>query len=440
MTQPAATPDLPDSLPDTLPPPHALDAQASCPRRLGWMQGSPPPLDKQVRFADGSSGRFPQMRWSFSHYRQLQPTQVVSRGPGGVCPLPRADRSDLDDLQFIPLGARRPVSLAQSLDANYTDGIVVLHQGRIVYERYFGVLQPERQHIAFSVTKSFVGTLGASLLCEGLLDDSLPVTHWVPELAASGWGDASLRQVMDMTTGIDCSDAYTDPRAGVFALLRAGGLLPRPADYAGPDSLCAFLTSVAKLGEHGQGFTYRTANTDVLAWVLQRATGLGLAELLSQRIWQGLGAEQDAYITSDPQATPFAGGGMNTALRDLARFGEAMRCDGAFNGRQIVPAAAVADIRRGGDPAHFAQAGYQLLPGWSYRHMWWVTHNAHGAYMARGVHGQCIYIDPLAQMVVARFASHPMAANVHLDPSSLPAWHALALHLLAHPTSTRDRA
>ena len=420
-------------LPETLPPAHELDAQASCPVRLGWMQGSPPPPERLVRFADGSSGRFPQFRWSYSHYRQLVPTQNISRGAAAVCALPRADRSDLDAVSFTPLGASRAISFAQSLDANYTDGIVVLQAGRIVYERYFGVLKPDLPHIAFSVTKSFIGTLGASLLAEGQLDDSRPVTHWVPELASSGWRDASLRQVMDMTTGIDCSDAYTDPDAGVYALIRAGSLIPRPADYAGPDGLYGFLPTVPKLGEHDQGFTYRTANTDVLAWVLQRATRQTLASLLSQRLWAPLGAEQDAYITTDPHGTPFGGGGLNTALRDLARFGEAMRCDGFFNGHQLVPAAAVADIRRGADPKHFAQAGYTLLPGWSYRHMWWVTHNAHGAYMARGVHGQCIYIDPLAQMVVARYASHPDAANVHMDPTSLPAWHALACHLLAHP-------
>jgi CubicO group peptidase (beta-lactamase class C family) len=90
----------------------------------------------------------------------------------------------------------------------------------------------------------------------------------------------------------------------------------------------------------------------------------------------------------------------------------------------------VDDIRRGADKAEFAKAGYTLLPGWSYRNMWWVTHNEHGAYMARGIHGQAIYIDPKAEMVIARFGSHPLASNVHLDPASLPAYHALAKHLM----------
>ena len=114
----------------------------------------------------------------------------------------------------------------------------------------------------------------------------------------------------------------------------------------------------------------------------------------------------------------------------MARFGEMMRLGGRFNGQQIVPPAVVDDIRRGGNRDHFALAGYTLLPGWSYRNMWWVSHNEHGAFTARGIHGQAIYIDPAAEMVIARFASHPLGANANLDPTSLPAYHAVAQHLM----------
>jgi CubicO group peptidase (beta-lactamase class C family) len=129
---------------------------------------------------------------------------------------------------------------------------------------------------------------------------------------------------------------------------------------------------------------------------------------------------------------PFAAGGLCTTLRDLARMGEMMRCDGALSGRQIMPASAVAAIRQGGSPERFAKAGYAQLPGWSYRHQWWHSHNANGMFMARGVHGQAIVIDPAAEMVVARYASHPLAANANLDPTSLPAWEALARWLMRH--------
>ena len=95
-----------------------------------------------------------------------------------------------------------------------------------------------------------------------------------------------------------------------------------------------------------------------------------------------------------------------------------------------MPRRVVDDIRRGGSREHFAPAGYATLPGWSYRNMWWVSHNAHGAYTARGIHGQAIYVDPAAEMVIARFASHPLAGNVNLDPTSLPAYDAVAALLM----------
>ena len=193
----------------------------------------------------------------------------------------------------------------------------------------------------------------------------------------------------------------------------------------------AKLQGVKKLGTHGVGFSYKTINTDTLGWIIRRVTGLSLADHLSQRIWSRLGAEHDAYITVDTAGNEFAGGGLNTTLRDLARFGELMRNGGHAGGAQVLPKEVVDDIRRGADPAKFTPAGYVTLPGWSYRNMWWVSHNPHGAYMARGVHGQAIYIDPAAQMVIARYASHPVAGNVGIDPHSLPAYHALARYLCA---------
>ena len=306
-----------------------------------------------------------------------------------------------------------------------------------MYERYFGVLQPEGQHAAMSITKTFTGTLAALLVAEGELDPSRKVAEYVPELAVSAFGNATVRQLMDMTTGIHFSEDYADPKAEVWAHAAAGNPLPKPADYKGPRTYYEFLATVRPEGQHGEAFHYRTANADALGWVLARVSGRNVAQLLSERIWSRLGAEQDAYMSVDSVGTPFAGGGLNASLRDLARFGEMVRNEGRYNGIQILPAEVVADIRHGGDRAKFAKAGYSLLKGWSYRNMWWVTHNDHGAFMARGVHGQALYIDPKADMVIARFASHPIAANAANDPTSLPAYEAVAKHLLEHPGSMR---
>lgn len=406
------------------------DAQASDPARLGWMVGAPPPADRQIRFEDGSYFRFPQWRWSVANFRQLMPTVNVSRGLTPAVPLKARQRNDIDALTFVPLGREQPMTWAQSLQENYTDGIVILHRGELVYERYFGVLKPEGQHGAMSVTKTFVGTLAALLVAEGTLDPERKVADYVPELAQSAFGSATVRQLMDMTTAIRFSEDYADPKAEVWAHAAAGNPLPKPADYQGPRTYYEFLATVQQAGQHGEAFHYRTANSDALGWVLARVSGRSVAQLLSERIWQKLGAEQDAYMSVDSIGTPFAGGGLNLGLRDLARFGEMLRNQGRYNAQQILPESVVADIRRGGSTADFAQAGYTQLSGWSYRNMWWVTHNPHGAFMARGVHGQALYVDPVAEMVIARFASHPVAGNTAIDPTSLPAYEAVAKHLM----------
>jgi CubicO group peptidase (beta-lactamase class C family) len=154
--------------------------------------------------------------------------------------------------------------------------------------------------------------------------------------------------------------------------------------------------------------------------------------LLSERIWSRMGAEQDAYMTVDGVGTPFAGGGLSAGLRDLGRFGQIM-----LNGGRVARRAARARLRPSRTSAAaatsmpFAAAGYADLAGGSYRGQWWIFNNDHGAFAARGVHGQTIYIDPTAEMVIVRFASFPIAFNSRIDPTSLPAYQAVAEYLMA---------
>ncbi len=419
------------SLPASAQKPPVLDAAASDPVRMGWMQGTPPPADKIIGVEDGGYLTFPKTRWSFSNWRQFMLSMPLLRGHTPVHKFPRAERGDIDAVAFTPIGGDRQMTWKDSLAANYTDGIVVLHKGKIVYERYCGVTTAQTQHIAYSVTKSYIGTIAASLVAEGKLDPEAAVSRYVPELAKSGFGDATVRQVMDMTTGVAFDESYGDINSDIARYSIAGGYRPRPPAYKGPEGFLPFLQTVGRKGVHGERFTYRTANTDVLGWIVARAGGAPLREQIEARFWSRLGMEQDAAIAVDSQGTPFGGGGLMPTLRDMARFGEMMRLGGKWKGKQIVPAAAIADIVKGGGKPEFAKNNaYPTLPGWSYRNQWWVSHNEHSAYMARGIHGQAIYIDPKAQMVIARFASHPLAGNVNFDPTSLPAYHALAKHLM----------
>lgn len=404
------------------------DAEASDPQKMGWMQGFPPAPDKLIKFANGSNYQFPRTRWSFSHGRELGPTSNVWHGAGPVSALPVALR-DLDKLRFADdKGA--DISWADMQTRTYTDSILVLHKGRIVYERYLGITKSYLPHIAMSVTKSFVGTLAATLAAEGKLDPGAPVTQYIPELKDSAYADATVRQVMDMTIGVQYSENYADPKAEVWDYARSGGLLPTTPAYDGPKTFYDFLVKLKKEGKHDEAFAYKTVNAEVLAWIVKRATGQNLSDLLSERIWQKLGTENDAYFSVDSVGTEQGGGGLNLTLRDMARFGEMMRLNGKFNGQQIIPAAAVEDIRKGADPAKFSKAGYATLPGYSYRNMWWVGHNSHQTFEARGIHGQRIYIDPVAEMVIVKFSSHPIAANGATDPVTYRAFQALANHLM----------
>lgn len=410
-----------------------LDATASDPNVLGWMQGFPPPEAKRIRYTDSDYFSFPKLRWTACHFRQLMPTVGVSRGPGAASPLPQRLDAAIDALPFTPLNTHATMTWAQSLQANYTDGIIVLHDGVVVYERYAGCLQPDGEHGAMSVTKSITGLLGEMLVAEGVLDENETVGAILPELANSAFGDATVKQVLEMTTALRYSEDYADPKAEVWQFSAAGSTLPPPPGYTGPRSYYDYLQTVQKQGHHGEAFGYKTINSDTLGWIIARRTGKPVSTLLSERIWQHLGAEQDAYYTVDSSGTPFAGGGFNAGLRDLARLGQLLLQDGRANGQQIVPAAAIERIRAGGDKRAFAKAGYTLLPGWSYRGMWWISHNQDGAYMARGVHGQALYIDPAAKVVIARFGSHPIAGNAANDPTTLPAFDALAHYLMSRP-------
>lgn len=393
---------------------------------LGWHMGAPSlAIDPDALSPE-------RMRARFSGMRETSPTVNVWRGAGPVSALPRALRDDIDALSFVPLGAQTPMRWDDSLAANHTDGIVVLHRGQVVYESFDGPLKPHKPHVCMSVTKSLVGTLAAAEMVAGRIDPNAPVSVYVPELADSAWGNATVRQVMDMTTALQYDEDYTRPDAEVWTYLRVAAQVPgMPAPAGSPVGIRAFLQTLRANGTHGERYAYKTVNTEVLGWILCNVTGLPLEQLVEERLWTPMGAEQDAYFVVDPRGQAGAGGAFSGALRDMARFGETMRCRGFFNGRQIVPEAAVADVELGADPAHFAQAGYTLLPGWSYRNQWWMTHNTHGAYCARGIHGQNIYVDPKAEMVIARFASHPKAASANTDPTTLPAYHALAQHLIS---------
>ncbi|WP_314886078.1 serine hydrolase, partial [Psychrobacter immobilis] len=352
-----------------------LTAKQSDPQTLGWMQGFPPPADKLITQPSSNFFSFPKLRWTVCHIRELMPTTDVSRGIGAPSKLSYELDKNIDAITFMPTNSKRLMTWKQSLDANYTDGIMVMHHGKVVYERQNGCLNELGNHAAMSMTKSMTGLLAEILVTEGKLDDKALVSSIIPELKNSGFGDATVRQVMDMTTALDYSEDYADPNADIWKYSEAASPLPKPKDYKGPNGYFEYLQTVKKNGEHGEAFNYRTINSDALGWIISRTTGKAVNALLSERIWQKIGAEQSAYMTVDAKGTPFAGGGLSAGLHDMARIGSLMLNKGEINGERLFPAAVVDNIEAGGDKEAFAKADYKQLTNGSYTSMWWLFNN-----------------------------------------------------------------
>jgi CubicO group peptidase (beta-lactamase class C family) len=377
---------------------------------------------------DGSFFNFPQIRESVCDMRMFFPTKGVKPAEYNRYDFKTKYDESIAKVMFETLNGEL-ISFEESLDLAKADGIIVLHKGKIVFERYYGFLEPDGTHAVMSVSKTLTGTLGAVLVAEGILDESKKVSCYVEELSGSAFGSATIRELLDMTTALDYDENYNNPNSRIWEFSQAGTPYPKPEDYTGAKSYREFLQTVKQNGKHGQKFAYKTINTDALAWVITKVCDKPLADLISERFFKPMGAHIEGYYQLDATGTEFAGGGFNAALRDLAAFGEMIRNDGFFNGKQIIPQGLMRDIIENSNANKFDKDSYPLLKGWAYRNMWWVMKNSDQAFCARGVHGQVIYINPVAETVIVRLASHPEASNSVNDPFSLPAYQAVADYL-----------
>jgi CubicO group peptidase (beta-lactamase class C family) len=264
------------------------------------------------------------------------------------------------------------------------------------------------------------------LYSDGLIDLDDIVSQYVPELKSSAFADSRIRDILDMRVSLDFEETYQDPR-GDFARYRRAGLLEPSKAGDTPDSLLAFLASLQKdAGDHGGPFHYCSPNSDVLGLVIERASGQRFTDFAAARLWQPLGARQDAYITVDAAGTPRTGGGFCMTSRDLARIGEMMRLGGMANGRRIVSQNWVSDtIANGSAEAWRAGKFVEWLPDGRYRNKWYQTGDASGAFFALGIHGQYLYVNPRAELVVAKFSSQPEPVNNDLKRLNLALFDAL---------------
>jgi CubicO group peptidase (beta-lactamase class C family) len=350
----------------------------------------------------------PANQWSWHHTRRLFPSENISRGTGPVSVLENAPR-DVSNISFDDPVSKRRMTIGEMLQTTYTDGFIVLKDGKIVTEQYFNGMKPGDPHLVMSVTKSFVGALAGILADRRQLDVDALITDYLPELKGTAYDGATVRNALDMTVATILDD-------DVYKRIdQAVGWVP--ADDATSPGLLAFLTTLTrKNGPHGAKFLYLDPSPQVIGWIMERATRTGVGELLQDEIWSKLGAEYDGYILLDAHQEAFAPAGLNVTLRDLARFGQMILQHGRYNGQQIVPRHWVDDIRTGGDldawRAGHANSGDDKLLAYdngSYRSFWWVADRSCGRFAAIGLGGQTVIVDPMADMVVVKFSSSPDA-------------------------------
>ncbi len=405
----------------------ATAAVSNVPANL--MTGFPPPVELQVNV---SNWQQPQnLRWAFRHMRELIPSQMISAGTSSARPF-RATSTALCNPSVVRLD--QSLSTAEDIFAStFTDAVMVLHAGAVVDERYFEGMTGATRHLVMSVSKSVVGCVTGVLVGQGRLDPQAPLIHYVPEVAQSGYGGATVLDLLDMRTGVAFRETYTAGDSEVRVMERSMGWAPPLADD--PPGTYAYLTTIGVSGPHGGGFTYRSADTDMLGWVCERAAGERMAELISTLIWQPMGAEFDAEITCDSVGTAIHDGGISTTLRDLARFGQMILDDGVVEGRQVVPAPWLADAF---NPAPGVREAFALtehapmLPGGWYRSQFWFYFNSAGpVLLCLGIHGQLVFVDRAAGVVIAKMSCWPDAQNPAYLGDTLRACGAIAAALSA---------
>ncbi|MEM7278754.1 MAG: serine hydrolase [Pseudomonadota bacterium] len=357
-----------------------------------------------IGIANFQSG--PHNRWAFSHIREILPTANIAHDSARVLKLQRAEDYSSDfSVEFQ--GKRQ--SIIDIARQQYIDGLLVLRDGKVVHEAYYGALTRDRQHLMMSQTKSVVGLLAGIFESRGLIDFDETVAHYVPELAGSGWGPDNLRTLLDMRDGADYTEDYED--LGSTVRLQDCAVGWGQGDHCpanGPKGGYEFYPTVGRNEDNLGRFVYKSGTTDALGWVLEAAGGAPLADLIAEYIWRPMGAEHDAYITVDSTGFALADGGMNATLRDMGRFGQLMLNRGEALGTQVVPAAFIDDIfLQSGDPEwpYPSGAGYEDY----YRSQWWGHGNGEGDVSAAGIHGQYLHVAPKANIVVAVFSTWPRA-------------------------------
>ena len=343
----------------------------------------------------------PHNRWAFARLSELLPTASVTRR------FPAAPASATDRLSSLAVPG-----LKQRLEESYTDAFLVLHRNDLIAEYYRPGFAPDDLHLVMSISKSMCGLVVGALVDSGDINTSDRVVDHVPELAGSAYDGPTVQHVLDMVIHLNYSEDYLDPASEVQTHDRSSGW--RTRQDGDPEDTYAFLTTLTGNGTVGT-FQYCSANTDVLAWIIERVTGLRYSDALSKYLWSRLDADRDATITVDSAGFGFANGGVSCTARDLARVGRLMLDGGEGPAGRVVSEGWVRSVLAGGDPEAMADSSFTAIhPRGSYTRQWWCTGNERGNVTGIGIYGQYLWLDPATDTVIVKMSTWPEPDNDHL--------------------------
>ncbi len=390
----------------------------------GMMDGFPPSEATQVTLANWRQHPF--STWAFSHVREILPTANIAHDPDGV----RTLGTSLEDLGHVDIGDG--LTLDQYIDATWTDSFVVLQDGAVIHEVYRNAAAPARPHILMSVSKSMLGMLAGIIASAGKLDLSAPVTLYVPEMRSTAWNKATVQNVLDMRTGVLFDENYEATSGAIVEYRKSTGWNPLGADDT-PSDLRSFFSQLTEAdGPHEGRFHYISPNTDLAAWIIERATGTRFADLMSRHLWQPMGTEAPAYITVDRLGAPRGAGGMCVTVRDLARTGQLIVDGGMAGTTRVISPDWIDDLFTGGDTAAWAKGDFaDYYPGRTmhYRNKWYVQRGDRPMAFGSGIHGQNLWILPHERIVIAKMSSRPHALDTATTALNLKMVDALKRHL-----------
>lgn len=389
------------------------------------------PLNIDLSAADKTNWDLgPYNRWTFRNIKEMTKVVSVAKGTGEISGFDLKLR-DLDGVTFTNVQGET-LSVKEQLEKSYTDAFLVLHKGMIIQEGYFDGMRSDSLHISQSVGKSIVGILMGIYIDRGLIDPAKTVAEYVPELKDGGYGNVTVRNVLDMRTGVDYEEDYDNPSKEYKYLEVACGW----KDYGDtdvPETYKKLLQSIQPNYPSGGNFKYRSLDTDVLGWICEKISGTSLAEAVSTEIWQKLGCEMEAEYTVDSEGTCMACGGYCASLRDYARFGQMVLNKGSFNGNRIVSEEWIKQSATGLTEV-FEPNYTEFKPFFenaAYSNQWWVLDAKKSIHTALGIHGQYIYIDHLKDIVIVKLSSWPKASEPDFEFDDLLMMGQIATHLSA---------